>query len=109
MDYSYLAATRWEVIAGLASLRGFVKELIYWESRRHVDTRINLKLQSDIQLNPGPSIAEERKKRRVCRKRRRQDKIVKAWKGRAEKIELMTCMVAHQYHQLFCIQNQTSF
>ena len=67
VDYSYLAATRWEATAGLASPRGFVKKLkaIPWEYRRHVDTRLKLKLQSDIELNPGPSLAEERKRQRV--------------------------------------------
>ena len=59
VDYSYLAAIRCEAIVGLASPRGFVKILkaISWESRRHVDTRIKLKLHNDIELNPGPSLA----------------------------------------------------
>ena len=96
VDYSDRAATRWEAIVGLASPRGFVKKLkvISWESRRHVDARIKLKLQNDIELNPGPSIAEERKRQRVCRKKRRQEKIVKAMKERVDKmkgkIKLMT-------------------
>ena len=49
MDYSYLTATRCEAIAGLASPRDFVKilKVISWEFRRHVDTRIKLKLQND--------------------------------------------------------------
>jgi len=53
VGYSYLAATWWEAIAGLASPRGFVKTLkaISWESKRHADTRIKLKLQNDIELN----------------------------------------------------------
>ena len=76
--------------------QGFVKKLkaISWESRRHVDTRIKLKLQNDIELNPGPSLAEERKRQRVCRKKKRQEKIVKAMKERVDKmkgkIKLMT-------------------
>ena len=71
MDYSDRAATQWEAIVGLASPSDFVKKLkaISWESRRHVDTRIKLKLQNDIELNPGPSLSEERKRQRVCRKR----------------------------------------
>ena len=82
--------------AGLASPRGFVKKLkaISWEFRRHVYTRIKLKLQNDIELNPGPSLAEERKRKRVCRKRKRQEKIVKTMKERVDnmkgKIKLMT-------------------
>ena len=96
VGYSYLAATRWEAIACLASPRGFVKKLkaIAWEFRRHVDTRIKLKLQNEIELNPGPSLAEERKRQRVCRKRKRQEKIVKTTKERVDKmkgkIKLMT-------------------
>ena len=96
VGYSYLAATRWEAIAGLGIPRGFVKNLkaISWESRRHVDTRIKLKLQNDIELNPGPSLAEERKRKRVCRKRKRQEKMVKTTKERVDKmkgkINLMT-------------------
>ena len=74
VGYSYLATTLREAIAGLASSRGFVKKLkaIFCESRRHVDARIRLELQNDIELNPGPSLTEERKRQRVCRKRRRQ-------------------------------------
>jgi len=65
VGYSYLAATWWEAIAGLASPRRFIKRLkvISWESRRHLDTRIKLKLPNDIELNPGPSLAEERKRK----------------------------------------------
>ena len=96
VGYAYLAATRWEAIAGLASPRGFVKTLkaISWESRRHVDTRRKLKLQNDIELNPEPSLAEERKRKRVYRKRKRQEKIAKTTKERVDnmkgKIKLIT-------------------
>lgn len=88
-DHSYLAATWWEAIVGLASPRGFVKKLktISWESSEHVDTRIKVKLQHDIELNPGPSLAEERKRQRVCRKRKGQKKIVGATKERVGKMK----------------------
>ena len=89
VGYSFLAATRWEAIAGLASPRGFIKKLkaIPWESRRHEDTRIKAKLQNDIELNPGPSLVEERKRQRACRKRKRQEKIVKTTKEHVDKMK----------------------
>ena len=89
VGYFYLAASPWEAIAGLPSPKGFVKKLkaIAWESRRDVDTRIKLKLQNDIELNPGPSLAEERKRKRVCRKRKGQEKIVKTTKERVDKMK----------------------
>ena len=96
VGYSDRAATRWEAIVNLASPRGFVKKLkaISWEFWRHVDTRIKFKLQNDIELSPGPSIAKQRKRQRICRRRRRQEKIVKAMNGRVDKmkgkIKLMT-------------------
>ena len=58
VGYSDRAATRREDMVGLASPRGFVEilKVIFRESKRHVDTRIKLKLQNDIELNPGPSL-----------------------------------------------------
>ena len=57
------------------------------ESRRHIDTRIKLRLQNDIELNPGPSLPEERKRQRVCKRRRRQEKKFKAIKERVDKLK----------------------
>ena len=78
MDYSYQAVTRWEAIAGLASPRDFANKLIAisWQSRRQIGIRIKLKLQNDIELNPGQSLVVERKGRRMYRKKRRQGKVV---------------------------------
>ena len=65
LSISFLTAALWGATAGLASPRSSVIKLlaISWELRRQIDSRVKLKLQNDIEKNPGPEIKKEKKRR----------------------------------------------
>ena len=57
---------------------------ISWELRRQIGSRVKLKLQNDIEKNPGPEIEKEMKRRRECQRRKRQEKLRRYMEKRVE-------------------------